>query len=318
MKIVKQKITGQKDQLQIWQELFGGEIAEGKLTSKSGTINSYAFDLFELYIFQVQFEEETTVERIHTPTPYYPVLFSDEIIFEPNGERKTIGRINKSDVTGVFFSNTSDSITYPAGKPFSLIVLRIKESSFSHFFKNEDNFVQQINNRNPFFLYQMLTAEMKLSYFQILNNKGEDAIDKNIIYSHGLLLLSLFFRETKPRLSAHNQQLTNTKRQAIVAVKNKILEDLSSPVRMKDLVVHTGMSETYIRLYFKEVFGMSINSFYQYYRIELAKEMLSSSELSVSEVAYKLGYTHLGHFIRMFKKQYGMTPKKFQLLLKSD
>lgn len=318
MKVLKQKITGQKDQLQIWKELFGGEITDGKLHGKHGSINSYAFDFFELYIFQIKFEEETTVERIHTPTRFYPVLFSDEITFEPNGEMKTIGKINKSDVTGVFFSNTTDSITYPAKVPFSLIVLRLKESCFSHFFKDEDNFVKQINNRNPFFLYQMLTAEMKLSYSQILKNKGEDAIDKNIIYSHALLLLSLFFRETKPRLSIQTQQLTNMKRQKIVDVKNKILEDLSSPVRMKDLVLHTGMSETYIRQYFKEVFGMSINSFYQYYRIEHAKELISSCDLSVSEVAYKLGYTHLGHFIRMFKKQYGMTPKKLQLLLKSD
>lgn len=317
MKVLKQKVTEQKSQLRIWQELFGGDIIDNKLVGQSGSIESYAFDIFDMFIFHVEFKEEVTVERIHSSDICYPIIFSDTLVFEPKGSLETIAKVSKSATTGVFFSNTSDRLTYPANVPFSLIVFRIKEKNFSYFLKPENDFFKKIKDEE-FFIYQMLTADMKLSYYEILRNKGEELADKNIVFAHGLILLSLFAREAQSRLVVPKNKLDNRKRLMIIQIKNLILKDLSKPIKMEELVRFAGMSETYIRMYFKDVFGMSINNFFQFYRIEYAKELLTTTEASVSEVAYKLGYSHLGHFIKMFKKQYGVTPKKIQKLSDSD
>lgn len=317
MKVLKQKVTEQKSQLRIWQELFGGDIIDNKLVGQSGSIESYAFDIFDMFIFHVEFKEEVTVERIHSSDICYPIIFSDTLVFEPKGSLETIAKVSKSATTGVFFSNTSDRLTYPANVPFSLIVFRIKEKNFSYFLKPENDFFKKIKDEE-FFIYQMLTADMKLSYYEILRNKGEELADKNIVFAHGLILLSLFAREAQSRLVVPKNKLDNRKRLMIIQIKNLILKDLSKPIKMEELVLFAGMSETYIRMYFKDVFGMSINNFFQFYRIEYAKELLTTTEASVSEVAYKLGYSHLGHFIKMFKRQYGVTPKKIQKLSDSD
>lgn len=317
MKVLKQKVTEQKSQLRIWQELFGGDIIDNKLVGQSGSIESYAFDIFDMFIFHVEFKEEVTVERIHSSDICYPIIFSDTLVFEPKGSLETIAKVSKSATTGVFFSNTSDRLTYPANVPFSLIVFRIKEKNFSYFLKPENDFFKKIKDEE-FFIYQMLTADMKLSYYEILRNKGEELADKNIVFAHGLILLSLFAREAQSRLVVPKNKLDNRKRLMIIQIKNLILKDLSKPIKMEELVRFAGMSETYIRMYFKDVFGMSINNFFQFYRIEYAKELLTTTEASVSEVAYKLGYSHLGHFIKMFKRQYGVTPKKIQKLSDSD
>ncbi|MGL4804801.1 MAG: hypothetical protein ACRC26_00385, partial [Bacteroidales bacterium] len=77
MKIIKQEVTELKDQLLIWKSLFGGDIIEDRLQGDCGRIDSYNFDLFELFIFHIRFTEEVTVKRILLPEKYYPILFSD-------------------------------------------------------------------------------------------------------------------------------------------------------------------------------------------------------------------------------------------------
>lgn len=317
MKIIKQEVTELKDQLLIWKSLFGGDIIEDRLQGDCGRIDSYNFDFFELFIFHIQFTEEVTVKRILLPEKYYPILFSDSLVFEPYGEMGTKARVDKSAITGVFFSNASDQITYPAHVPFTLIVFRLKEKSFLEFVSPESSFFERIHEEQ-YFIYEMLTVEMKLSYDAILQNKGISKTDKNILYAHGLILLSLFAQEADLRKNLKSSKLDNQKRLVIIRIKNLILQDLSVPIDMNYLVKFAGMSETYIRMYFKDVFGMSINSFYQYYRIEYAKELLITTNLSVSEIAFRLGYSHLGHFIKIFKRQYGVTPKKLQKMLESD
>ncbi|MTB50040.1 AraC family transcriptional regulator [Lewinella sp. W8] len=59
--------------------------------------------------------------------------------------------------------------------------------------------------------------------------------------------------------------------------------------------------------------GRSAQDHIQSTMIRVAKERLYEPEISVSEVAYALGFEHPQHFTRMFKKNTGMTPKAFQL-----
>ncbi len=47
-------------------------------------------------------------------------------------------------------------------------------------------------------------------------------------------------------------------------------------------------------------------------RIEKAKELLSYKDNSVSEIAYKLGYSSVAHFSRQFKEKVGVAPSVYQ------
>jgi AraC family transcriptional activator of pobA len=46
--------------------------------------------------------------------------------------------------------------------------------------------------------------------------------------------------------------------------------------------------------------------------VERAKEMLWSSQKSISEIAYGLGFEHLSHFTKLFKNKTGYTPREFR------
>jgi YesN/AraC family two-component response regulator len=47
-------------------------------------------------------------------------------------------------------------------------------------------------------------------------------------------------------------------------------------------------------------------------RITLAKELLSTTDLSVEEVALKCGYSDVTYFIKVFKKAEGITPIEYK------
>lgn len=64
---------------------------------------------------------------------------------------------------------------------------------------------------------------------------------------------------------------------------------------------------------FTEVRGMTIERYCILQRIELAKELLCYSELNMSEIAFRMGYSSPAHFSAQFKQETGMSPKEFKM-----
>lgn len=79
---------------------------------------------------------------------------------------------------------------------------------------------------------------------------------------------------------------------------------------LKDLARHINSNETYIKNNFKMVFGLSVFQYLNQVRMQKAQQLLSSSGISVSEVAEIVGYTHATHFTAAFKKYFGFLPKE--------
>ena len=47
-------------------------------------------------------------------------------------------------------------------------------------------------------------------------------------------------------------------------------------------------------------------------RLQRAKEMLETADLTVSEIAFRTGFQNVSHFTKIFKKQYGIPPSVFR------
>ena len=63
---------------------------------------------------------------------------------------------------------------------------------------------------------------------------------------------------------------------------------------------------------FSEVEGMTIEQFFILLKIEKVKEWLAYDELTLSEIAWKLGYSSTAHLSAQFKKVTGLTPSHFK------
>lgn len=68
----------------------------------------------------------------------------------------------------------------------------------------------------------------------------------------------------------------------------------------------------YLSTLFSEVEGNTIEKYFISQKIERAKELLMYDELSLSEIAFELGYSSVGYLSNQFKKVTGLTPSHFK------
>ncbi|MFC4776361.1 AraC family transcriptional regulator [Paenibacillus sp. GCM10023252] len=88
---------------------------------------------------------------------------------------------------------------------------------------------------------------------------------------------------------------------------------------LDDLGAELHMSKHYLSKLFKEVTGVTIFDYVYQRRINQAKIMLLlDGSLSLTEVSYSLGFKHLAHFSRVFKRQIGQTPERYRRLVNSS
>lgn len=100
----------------------------------------------------------------------------------------------------------------------------------------------------------------------------------------------------------------------VYRIADYIEEHLAEDLRSEDLSRIFRYSSNYIGQMFKVEFGCSLNDYINKKRIEHAKKYLRHETLTVSEIAYKVGYNDVHYFCTLFKRYVGITPKQFRIL----
>lgn len=115
------------------------------------------------------------------------------------------------------------------------------------------------------------------------------------------------------------EMLDDAKQKLIEKMKNIIIQKIH---HVRDDEEHHNFSEilskalykdySYLSSLFSEVEGITIEKYIINQKIEKVKELIIYDELSLSEIAYKLGYSSVAHLSNQFKKVTGLTPSHFR------
>lgn len=62
----------------------------------------------------------------------------------------------------------------------------------------------------------------------------------------------------------------------------------------------------------KSAFGMGVSDYIRHKRLEEAKKLLKDTDKSVNAIAENIGFLDTNYFIRIFKKDVGITPNKYR------
>jgi AraC-like DNA-binding protein len=89
--------------------------------------------------------------------------------------------------------------------------------------------------------------------------------------------------------------------------------------KIKDAITETsvyladkiGQSYGYISNLFSDVTYTSIANFIILQKVERAKQLILTNELTITEIAWKLNYSSVAHFSNQFKNATGLTPSAF-------
>jgi AraC-like DNA-binding protein len=75
-------------------------------------------------------------------------------------------------------------------------------------------------------------------------------------------------------------------------------------------------SYSYLSTIFSEATHSSIENFIILKKTDLAKQLMTNKNLSLTEIAFKLDYSSVAHLSAQFKKTTGLTPSAFQRIIK--
>lgn len=94
--------------------------------------------------------------------------------------------------------------------------------------------------------------------------------------------------------------------------KRYIRENLSHKITLTDLAWHLHCSTVTLTQHFRAEFGISVMEYVLQKRMQLAEQLLKSTEKPLSELATLCGFSDVEYFSRTFKKTYGLPPGKWR------
>lgn len=99
---------------------------------------------------------------------------------------------------------------------------------------------------------------------------------------------------------------------AVNIVKNYLEQHYNESISRKDIESLVHLNEDYLNRIYKKATGYSLLEYIQYYRITMARRMLTDSNISISEIAVRIGYDSPAYFSKIFKKSTGVTPLEYR------
>lgn len=155
---------------------------------------------------------------------------------------------------------------------------------------------------------QVLTEENQ----SLLEKVVHVNVEKEPLYQlETRLLLLRFFMELlrSTGLQARDEDHTGQmQRQLLEYIRIHYRDSLS----LSDLATWFHLSPKYLSRYFKEKFRITISEYIRHLRMTHAKELLETTDLSVTEVAEQSGFSTVSFFIRQFTEANGSSPGKWR------
>ncbi len=123
------------------------------------------------------------------------------------------------------------------------------------------------------------------------------------------------------RLEALGFELLEDRRDRMIeAVKRTVIELVRAEEVMPDVRLSDYLQERLrvdyrqISTLFSETEGRTVEKYFIAQKIERVKELLVYDELSLGEIAFRLGYSSVAHLSAQFKQVTGMTPSRYKLM----
>nr|WP_262903519.1 AraC family transcriptional regulator [Niabella beijingensis] len=213
-------------------------------------------------------------------------------------------RINTDDVISIHTNTATINIEVDAG-----YLSRLFDPS------DRSPLLQSLlQNTQPFLFEQMIYPSLQKIVDEMLTEPINESFELFFLRVKAEELICRLLMELDKRDEGRLYALNTEDIATIYRIKAQLLEHLEIPPVIKTLAVDAGMSPTKLKRLFKQIFGNSIFSYYQEFRMKEAALLLREKKYTVSDVGYRLGFSNLSHFSRVFEAHIGMKPKQYSML----
>lgn len=190
-------------------------------------------------------------------------------------------------------------LSYPLAK-------KIRQYGFFSYATDEALHVSEKEKETLFSVFKIIEEE--------LNNRTDD-VSQDLVVSQIELLLnysSRYYKRQFMTYKAVNDRLID-KFEKVLDVYFNIDEELQNGMpTVQDLADQLNVSANYLSDMLRSLTGFNTQQHIHNRFIETAKKILSTTDLSVSEIAYHMGFEYPQSFTRLFKSKTNQTPLEFR------
>ena len=146
-------------------------------------------------------------------------------------------------------------------------------------------------------------------FTKIINLDEETTIQAKLMQKSYIMQLFAYYYE-----HASNKQDRIFKDDKIATILSYIENNLNQDLNVPDLSNILHLHPNYFIHYFKNMVGKPPMEYINNLRIERAKKLLQSENISIGDIAVQIGFTSSYYFSRIFKKKTGFTPSDYRLI----
>ena len=91
-----------------------------------------------------------------------------------------------------------------------------------------------------------------------------------------------------------------------------IVDNVSSPISVNSLAALARISPKKLQLGFRVLYSKSVNEYVRQLKLEISRDYLKNTDLSVSEIVYAIGIKSRSYFSKIFSEAYGVLPTEYR------
>jgi len=280
-----------------------------------GYCTGYIFnEHIRLMISNYELNEDVIVENPDVNTYGRMIVFKFQNIF-PKAEALLLEQqLPETPSVLIATSRVNTDRMIPIHTNTSTINIEVNADYLNNLFDTTDKspiLQNLLENAQPLLFEQVIYPSIQKIVDEILSEHVEETFKLFYLRIKAEELVCRLLMELEKRDEKQLYPLNNHDIETLYKIKEQILRYPGTPPVINDLAQMANMSTSKLKRLFRQIFGNSIFSYYQEYRMKEAARLLREEKRSVSEVGYELGFTNLSHFARVFKEHIGMKPKQY-------
>ncbi len=109
-----------------------------------------------------------------------------------------------------------------------------------------------------------------------------------------------------------SESTPDPKHPLLLQIEKLVSEESGAQITVEELAASCAMSRSQLHRKIKYLTGISTSALLTRIRLEHSKNDLITAELTISEIAYKYGYSDPANYSKLFKKQFGKSPSDYR------
>jgi AraC family transcriptional regulator, transcriptional activator of the genes for pyochelin and ferripyochelin receptors len=217
-------------------------------------------------------------------------------------------------------SNLPETELWAAGETFRRIYLSFKPSQLFRSLSNQniDQLPLEIrhfleDNNYPFYRSQVITPQIYQILQQILHCPYAGFLKRIYFQGKAWELLALTFEQFLSQAPASSSTLIKPSEvEKIHQAKEILVSNLDKPPSLSSLARQVNLNEFSLKQGFKQVFGTTVFRYLLEHRLEMARQLLVSSDLNIQIIAQQVGFANRSYFAQVFRQKFGLNPKEYR------